>query len=238
MSAARPRILLTLPDVAWPLDGGKRLRCHGVLRGLLDVGDVDLAVLHSTAPPGTPPVPPHAAVRRWIRLSPGPRPRLTGAATSLARGLPVHVGAQRWDVVRRRLRGWVDEPYDLVWFGGLDHARALRGLVPARRVVVDCDDVETDKWRAYLEAGSGDRVERLQRRVELPLWGRIQSSVAGWADAVVVCSDLDVGRFGGTRTQVVPNTYPEPAPHRTLHRTTNRAPSAAPAGPPTSRRAC
>lgn len=208
---SRPRVLLTLPDVAWPLDGGKRLRCHGVLLGLSEVADVDVAVLHSAAAPGAAPLPPGARVRRWVRLSPRPRGRLAGAATSLLRGLPVHVGAQRWDVVRRRLVDWSDGPYDLVWFGGLDHARALHGAVTAAHVVVDSDDVETDKWRAYLAAGSGDRVERVQRRVELPLWDRIQRQVARWADAVVVCSDLDVGRFGGTRTQVVPNTYPEPA---------------------------
>ncbi len=209
---SRPRVLLTLPDVAWPLDGGKRLRCHGVLLGLAEVADVDVAILHSTAPPGTTPLPPHVQVRRWLRLSPRARGRVAGAAGSLLRGLPVHVGAQRWDVVRRRLREWSDGPYDLVWFGGLDHASALHGTVTGRHVVVDSDDVETDKWRAYLAAGSGGRVERLQRRIELPLWARIQRQVARRADAVVVCSDLDVGRFGSGRTRVVPNTYPEPPP--------------------------
>lgn len=211
-SARAPRrILLTLPDTAWPVDGGKRLRCSGVLRGLAAAGEVDVAVLFSTSPPGRPPVPPDVPVHDWMRLSPAPRGRLMGAATSLARGLPVHVGAQRWDLVRHRLSAWSDRRYDLVWFGGLDHARALRGVLDAPRRVVDCDDVETEKWRAYLQAGGGDRLERVQRRVELPLWGRIQSDVARWADAVVVCSDLDADRFGRQRTVVVPNTYPEPA---------------------------
>jgi len=171
-------VLVTLPDVAWPPHGGKRLRCHGVLAALAATSTVDVAFLHADAPPGTPPVPPGVPVRDWLRLSPAPRGRLAGAGTALSRGLPVHVGAQRWDVVRRRLRPFAEREYDLVWFGGLDHARALHGTVTGRRVVVDCDDVETEKWRAYLASGAGGPVERLQRRVELPLWGRIQREVA------------------------------------------------------------
>jgi glycosyltransferase involved in cell wall biosynthesis len=126
----------------------------------------------------------------------------------------VHVGAQHWEPVATELSGWARDGYDLVWFGGLDHAQALHPvlapLLPDARWVVDCDDVETEKWRAYLAAGSGGAVERLQRRIELPLWRRIQDSVAGWADSVVVCSDLDAERFGHDATTVVPNTYPEP----------------------------
>ena len=205
------RILVTLPDAAWPVDGGKRLRCNGVLRGLAAAGEVDVAVLFAGSSGDGSPVPPDVALHDWTVVDPAPRGRLTGAVASLARGLPMHVGAQRWDVVRDRLAPWTGRRYDLVWFGGLDHARGLGDLFPGPRRVVDCDDVETDKWRAYLDAGGGDPVERLQRRVELPLWRRIQSDVAGWADAVAVCSDLDARRFGAGQTVVVPNTYPEPA---------------------------
>ena len=215
MAADGPRILVTLPDVAAPADGGKRLRCAGVLRGLAAAGRVDVAVLFSTAPDGDP-VPPGVDVERWLRVQPAPRGRLGGAVMSLARQLPVHVGAQRWDAVADELDPWLAADYDLVWFGGLDHARMLRPLLaprfPRARWVVDSDDVETEKWRAFLDAGSGGRVERVQRRLELPLWRRIQDDVARWSDAVVVCSDLDVARFGGGSVQVLPNTYPEPAP--------------------------
>jgi len=135
------------------------------------------------------------------------------------------VGAQRWNVVRQQLAPWADRDYDLVWFGGLDHATALGDLFPAPRRVVDCDDVETEKWRAYLDAGSGSPVERLQRRVELPMWRRLQAEVVGWADAVTVCSELDAARLGAGNVAVVPNTYPEPAS------TAASAPSVDPAAP-------
>ena len=216
MSNARPerRILLTLPDAAWPLDGGKRLRCNGVLRGLAAAGRVDVAVLFAGSSGDVPPVPPDVEVAEWLQVDPTPHGRLAGAALSLAHRLPVHVGAQRWDVVRQALARWADREYDLVWFGGLDHASALRDLFPAPHRVVDCDDVETEKWRAYLAAGSGSPVERLQRRVELPLWRRLQTQAVGWADAVAVCSELDADRLGARNAVVVPNTYPEPAAPR------------------------
>jgi len=204
------RILVTLPDTPWPVDGGKRLRCNSVLRGLAASGLVDVAVLFTTSSADGPPVPPDVEVARWLRLSPPPLGRWTGAVASVARRLPVQVGAPRWDVVRERLATWMAKEYDLVWFGGLDHAWQLRGLLQAPHRIVDCDDVETVKWRAYLDAGGGDRLERVQRRVELPLWGRLQNDVVRWADAVAVCSDLDAQRLGTTRAVVVPNTYPEP----------------------------
>ncbi|MEJ5915906.1 glycosyltransferase [Pseudokineococcus sp. 1T1Z-3] len=221
----RPRALVTLPDVAWPVDGGKRLRCAGVLRGLSEVADVDVAVLHSRAPDDVPPVPPDVRVARWTRVSPEPLPRLRAALAAARGGLPVHVAAQRWDEVRRHLAAWTaGRHYDLVWFGGLDHASALHDDLPASVRLVDCDDVETEKWRAYLRgpATGVDRVERLQRRVELPLWGRVQRDVLRWADVVVVCSDVDARRLRGcasggrpirgrAHVAVVPNTYPDPA---------------------------
>ena len=207
--ARRPRILALLPDVAWPLDGGKRLRQGGNLRGLAAMGDVDLAVLFSTAPTDVDPVPPDVHVREWRRIAPAPLGHL-GAIAGLGRGLPVRIGAQRWDVVRRELADWSTREYDLIWFGGMDLARGLQGAFHGRRTIVDFDDVETTAWRAYLDAGAGSRVERLQRRIELPMWARIQTAVASSADAVVVCSDLDLSRLGAGHVAVIPNTYPEP----------------------------
>nr|WP_231134361.1 glycosyltransferase family 4 protein [Motilibacter deserti] len=224
-ASERPlRILVTLPDVAWPLDGGKRLRCAGVLRALSRLGEVDVALLFSSSSAQAPPVPPDVVVRRWLRASPPTLPRPRAVLASVSRRVPVHVGAQRWDVVGQQLSPWLTEEYDLAWYGGLDHAWALKGHVRARRHVVDCDDVETEKWKAYLAArgGSGSSIERLQRRIELPWWQRIQDDVLRWSDAVIVCSSLDRARLGNDRkVHVVPNTYPRPTAVR-------RAPS----GPP------
>lgn len=208
--------MATLPDVAWPLDGGKRLRCAGVLRGLAEVGDVDVAVLFANEPQTGPPVPPDVVVRDWLRSNPAPYNRAVGALRVATKLTPMQVAAQRWDIVEAQIcAAWGSREYDLVWYGGLDHATELRHVLRAPRRIVDCDDVETEKWRAFLateQASGGRRTERLQRRIELPLWARIQRNVSEWADAVVVCSELDRHRFGAEHTAVVPNTYPDPGP--------------------------
>ncbi len=210
---------MTLPDVAWPVDAGKRLRMASVVRAVATRADVDVAVLFAAADPAMRPVPPEVEPGRWTVLSPASRPRWRTAGIAVAHLVPWQVAVQPWDEVRRRLAGW-SGPYDLVWFGALDHAVSLAGAVAAPRVVVDCDDVESEKLRRFLALPASatlPRRDRLQRRLELPLWERVQRRVLRGADAVLVCSDLDAERLrrvapAGTadRVAVVPNTYPEP----------------------------
>jgi len=212
----RARILVILPDVAWPLDGGKRLRSAGVLSGLAQVGEVDLAVLFSTAEDDGAPCPPDIEVARWLRLSPPPLPLAAAGLRLVVDGVPWQVAAQRWETVRHELAQWTaGRDYDLVWFGAMDHALSLADAVRARHSLVDMDDIETEKWRAYLErpaTGWSQRLEHLQRRIELPLWGRAQRRVAA-QHGVVLCSDQDRERMlaaGARQALVVPNTYPDP----------------------------
>ena len=109
--------------------------------------------------------------------------------------------------------GLLGQTYDLAWLGGLDHNWGLRQQVKAGHIIVDCDDVETEKWRTYLRhlPAGGCRLDRLQRRLELPLWARLQRSAVRNSDAVAVCSELDRGRLGSpVNAFVLPNTYPEP----------------------------
>ncbi len=219
MSPARPRVLVTLPDVAWPLDGGKRLRCAGVLRGLAEVADVDVLVLFSRAEGDGAPFADDVSVRRWLRLAPPPLPLPRAAVRLVSARVPWMLAAQRWDEVRSRLAQWADpDGYDLVWYGGLDHAVSLRGAVDAPASVVDFDDIETQKWRAYLQqpvTSLAHRAERLQRRIELPLWAGVQRRAVADHDTVVVCSEEDAASLratGAPSVGVVPNTYPDPGP--------------------------
>ena len=129
--------------------------------------------------------------------------------------MPWQTAVQDWSRARSAVEGWPDD-YDVIWFGALDHAVSLEGLRTRRRTVVDCDDVETVKLRALLRTrrrAGESRLDRWQRRVELPLWGRLQRFAATQAQAVLVCSDLDRERLSAQsgapteRILVVPNTY-------------------------------
>ncbi|MCW2779521.1 MAG: glycosyl transferase group 1 [Frankiales bacterium] len=203
-----PRLLLTLADVAHPLDGGNRLRAAPVLRALSEVGDVDVVVLHSSAPPGDG-LTPGVVVARSARLPDVRRGRVRGLGAFLA-GVPGPVATRDWEPARRLVAAWSLTPYDLVWFGALDHALRLRRVVQAARTVVDVGDVESVKLRALQALDPPGPVRRLQQALDVRAWERAEDRVRRTADAAVVCSELDRERFGGPRTSVVPNTYPDP----------------------------
>lgn len=210
---SRPRVLVTLPDRPWPTDGGKRRRAANALQSIATADVfVDVVVLAPDGPP-TPFLPSDAAVRRAALIDLGLRRRAAGLVACGLRGVPWQVGVPRWGRVRRALRPWTRETYDVVWFGYLDHALSLPRVARGAKVVIDLDDVETVKARAFLDLRPHDlltgRAKRLQRRLELPLWERAQRRALRRADAVVVCSELDRSRLGGgPNVHVVPNGYP------------------------------
>ncbi len=214
-TSARPRVLLTLADVAWPPDSGKRIRAGAIVAALSQVADVDVAIVFADAGRLDRSLPAGVTVNRCVIVDAPIRNPAAAALTVLLRRVPWQVAAQRWGVVRRALRAWSSTEYDLVWFGALDHAVSLAAPARRRITVVDADDVETAKLAGFLALpvrSVGQWFERLQRRVELPLWARVQRRVGAHADRVVVCSELDRRRFAGPRVDVVPNAYPDPGP--------------------------
>lgn len=211
---------MTLADVAWPVDAGKRLRSASMVRAVAQHCEVDVLVLFADADPQARPIPPDVE-GDWQVLPPAPQPPLRGLLDAARHIVPWQIAVQDWSQVEQALEG--RPAYDIVWFGALDHFARLRGKVRAHRTIVDCDDVETEKLRRFLSlprSAALPRVDRIQRRIELPMWGRIQRQAVRGADAVLVCSDLDRTRLiaqaaaanppAAARIVSVPNTYPEP----------------------------
>lgn len=198
----KPRVLLTLPDVPAPADTGKRMRCAAVMAGLAGIADLDVLVVSDAPLPASGAPDPH---RTDVVIGPLPRPR--AVATAVRRALPWRIAAHDWTpATQAASRG----RYDLVWFGYADHAVAFGGSVAADRTVVDLDDVESAKLAGFLASGAGDAAERWQRRVERPLWARLERRLLAACDRVVVCSEVDVDRLGSSRVRVVVNGYPDP----------------------------
>lgn len=218
----RPRALMTLADVAWPVDAGKRLRAASMVQAVAEHCDLDVMVLFADADPQARPIPP-TVEGRWQVVAPSPKSAPRAAYDVLRHLAPWQVAVQDWTQVQRMLPD-PNSAYDLVWFGALDHFARLRRTLVARRMVVDCDDVETEKLRQFLTLPPSvvlPWTDRIQRRIELPLWGRIQGKAVRTADAVLVCSDLDRSRLiaqaapgdavAAARIHSIPNTYPEPS---------------------------
>jgi glycosyltransferase involved in cell wall biosynthesis len=245
----RPRVLLTLADVPSPADTGKRIRSRATLEALAAVADVDLLVVVDAAPPAVVSVasvtrvaaaasvseelelPDGVRVGRRALVERQVRSRPAALARVVRRLVPWQIALHDLDRAREVVTTWHDPPYDLVWFGALDHAHELGPHVRTRRSVVDADDVETEKLRAFLRlpAGTGEATlaDRMQRRVELPMWWRVQRRAVRRCDRLVVASDHS--RFGGERSRVVPNAYPDPGRPARLDDPTR----ATPPGPPT-----
>ena len=217
----RPRVLMTLADVAWPVDAGKRLRCNSMVRAVAATCDLDVVVLFADADPQVRPLPDDIS-GTWQVIPPMTQPPAR-AALDVARHLvPWQVGVQDWARVRELMAEHAGN-YDLIWFGALDHFSRLAATMTAPATIVDCDDVETEKLKRFLALPKSQALpwqDRIQRRVELPMWGRIQRQAVRHADAVLVCSELDrqrlVEQAAGTdaaaaaRIVSVPNTYAEP----------------------------
>jgi hypothetical protein len=220
---------MTLADVAWPVDAGRRLRAASMISALASRCDIDVVVLFADADPAARPIPPDVPAK-WQVIGPLPRSVLRAALAAARHRLPWQIAVQDWPRVRR-MQAHRDGAYDLVWFGALDHFCQLSDTVRAPVTVVDCDDVETEKLARFLaltDTSALGWADRVQRRLELPMWARIQRQAVRSADAVLVCSELDRGRLAAqaapadgdpnrldskglaARIFSVPNTYPEP----------------------------
>jgi glycosyltransferase involved in cell wall biosynthesis len=133
----------------------------------------------------------------------------------LLRLLPLQIAAIDWTQMRAEISGLRPETSDLVWFGSLDHFVVLHDLIGDTRALVDYDDVEPAKIKAFLAVAPPDLPGRLMRakaRVEWMFWRRLERQAKRLSAALIVCSDLDVQRLGGPNTFAVPNTYPDPGP--------------------------
>lgn len=222
MPEHRARVLMTLADVAWPVDAGKRLRAASMVRAVAEHCDVDVVVLFADADPAARPIPPDVE-GRWQSIGASPRPAARAGLDLIRHLAPWQIAVHDWPGVQRRLAAR-DGGYDLIWFGALDHFSRLRSTLRAPRVVVDCDDVETEKLSRFLALPPSAALpwaDRVQRRIERPMWGHIQRQAVHAADAVLVCSELDRSRLiaqaapkdaaAAARVHSIANTYPEPA---------------------------
>ena len=133
----------------------------------------------------------------------------------MLRLLPLQIAVIDWTQMRAEISELRPQMADLVWCGSLDHFVMLRDLIGDTPALVDYDDVEPAKIKAFLAVAPRDPPGRLMRakaRIESVLWRRLERAAKRRSQALIVCSDLDVERLGGPNTVAVPNTYPDPGP--------------------------
>lgn len=212
-----PRILAVLPDVPWPRNSGKRIREWSVVSALSRIGDVDAIVVGSDVDRFTEPPSVHLRTAEIANLD--HRSKLQ-SMLQLARGKPWRISATDWTAAGQRIQSLQPRSYDLVWFGSIDAWLELHHVVQADKVIVDVDDIETEKATTFLatpaERDSANRVDRLQARIERVMWARIQRLTVRKADLIAVCSTADAQILATRRAVVIPNCFPAPDPIPTV----------------------
>lgn len=205
-------------EYPWPSRTGYKLRLGSIVGILATQGSVDLLSVVSDEAVANHPADAEVPLRRRAVVTSEPRRTspvrriwqwLTGA-------LPRDLLRRDWTAARTLLGEWSTTPYDLVWFS---HARtyvALRDLIPGPRVV-DLDNLQAAVLRHRRAARLRRRLPTRQRMRELAgvladawderRWRRLEDQIAGAADAVVVCSELDRRRLGRPSVRVIANGY-------------------------------
>lgn len=217
------KILVVAQDFPWPPTYGSRLRLVQVLEVAASLGDTDLFSLVNDPGPEGHTVPADLALKRWgtaLRALPNYSPARRARFVA-SRGLPIEVIVAQSKPMREQFEKWVDTRYDVVWFSK-GPTFDLLGRPHLGPTIVDLDDLEDQKIAARLVAmrrdgpkahldGSLMYVGALaQARLNARKWRIFQQRIARQVERVVLCSDLDVERFGHDNAVVVPNGFEIP----------------------------
>jgi glycosyltransferase involved in cell wall biosynthesis len=235
------KILCVSEECPWPEVSGFRVRLSNVLRALGELGEVDcFLVLNDGRHQAPCSAPPDSGVARLhVVRERAPTNKLTRLARWLTSKLPLGLLWRRWTNARSDMRRWRRHQYDLVWFAHVDGFVALHDLVNGPRIV-DLDNLEDQRLqhRRRAVATGPPRPwlhrqkpwpQRLARHVidryDVRRWERLQRHVAGTANVVTVCSELDRRRLGVSNAAVLRNGYEltRQVPRRT--RQSGRAPT-------------
>jgi glycosyltransferase involved in cell wall biosynthesis len=218
------KILVVAQDFPWPPTYGSRLRLVQVLEVACSLGDTDLFALVPDPWGDSYMVPRDLELRRFdtaLRILPdySVARRMRFVATP---GLPIEVAAAMSDEIREQFEGWADTSYDVVWFskGPTFHLVGRPDLGPT---IVDLDDLEDQKITARIAQMRADGHAghhaglfmylgaQAQARINASHWKSFQTKIAQSVDRVVLCSELDVDRFGADNAVVIPNGFEIPS---------------------------
>lgn len=229
------RVVAIVDDYPWPPMSGRRRRLVNIVEALASVSRVAL-VLAVPGANGKPAFD-LAGYQRVVDAHRGPDGRVSVAAVALmgaplpmtlrrlvpwlASGLPRRVAIRDdWGDLDP-VRALVSDPAcDVVVCANVDLAHLLSDSV-ANRFIIDVDDLEHVKLAARLalpdaEPPAGepslrerlhDRARRLLASRDMRRWEQHYRRLAGRAEALLVCSELDQRRLGTPNAVVIPNSY-------------------------------
>lgn len=217
------RVCFVTNRPAWPLNPGFKLRAGMVLQALAECADVDVVMALPDRYDDVP-VPPGIDLSK-VTVHDIPKRSTVDSLRTWARSdLPMSMVKVDWGHAAGKVAEQVGAgSYDVVWvLAGTAWTVVDRGALrrAGTRLVLDLDDLEDQKIRHRIASTSGwprsvsEAFLRLQDRIDLPRWEQLHREVYARADAVTVCSELDVRRVSdaspGVKVLAVPNGYRDP----------------------------
>ena len=214
------KLLVVGQDFPWPPTYGSHLRLAQVIDVAASLGETDVFCYVMNVDPTSCALPANIKARRLETVAFG-RPDYSATRRLrwlMSPGMPHEIVASRSGEVLKSFGAWVDPPYDVVWFSKATTFELL-GRPRLGPTIVDLDDLEDKKIEARLHAMSSSfQVRaalhgvgaRAQARLNASRWRSLQMAVAKTVEQVVLCSELDASRFGGSNVTVVPNGYDAP----------------------------
>lgn len=213
------RILVIGQVYPWPATFGGRMRLATTIDALGSLGIVDLFVAPRDR--NSQRAEPKARTIRRLCLCEFPQSRLPlveRLAWFARPELPLELAGRDMSELRRTFATFVEgQEYDLVWVSRLESYVAFASFLNAP-TIVDLDNLEDDWYASRLSASENDnrhggvvgRLKRVQAKLNVSRWKKLQDKAAGSVQATVVCSHADLRRLGASNAVVVPNGYERP----------------------------
>lgn len=219
------RTLVIVDELPYPVLNGGSIRIHSIVRGLAQLGDVDVFALRPPDGAADIPLPSDGSV---CRATVAPRPSYRGRSYSrwVRSELPYELVSVDYSGTRECMRRWMASTYDLIYFRPVTLQLVLGDLVHAP-VIVDMDDLKSDLLAATLRnvgsafgpssVGGGKlsgwirgNVWSARMHIDVGRWRRLERKEARVARVVFVASEFHRRRLGAGNAVVVPNAYPPP----------------------------
>lgn len=205
-----------------PVDSGSKMRAINLIRAARSIGEVDLFSCAETLSPEELALFDDLGVRRVVAVGPPPEATPSRWLSPVDRVRPsalrgLQVGAIRQVFERSGLDGYhrvlFVEP--ITWW-------LLRPCVTDAPVIVDLENVMSS-WSARAARTRFHHLRRLRGRalgramigaaqalLDSWRWARLERRILATSNVVIVCSEAERARLGGTNVAVGPNGYDRP----------------------------
>lgn len=195
------KIVYVSPRIPFPLDKGDRIRAHHHLRHLSRNHEVHLVSLVESSDLGEATEPWLESCASKTLLPLGRVGSAARAAGAFASEMPLVTAMFAAPQLERTVRERCGSDTDVLWICN-SALFPILAEVPARHLIVDMVDVDSEKWRQWASHYTGPRASIYQREARLTRAN--EAAAARAADRCLVVSDAEAAQLGALDPSMPP----------------------------------